>query len=137
MSAQNSPRKGYELELEARIITGATCLAELATRREEQCFCQQEERLGRALDRAQAMTPKLLKMLGIAYCSSSDEERDGKASRPTSARSGRNPAKTRHTQSRSCLDKLSGINKIASEAGAPKADKSFRINTSQSPWGIR
>ena len=70
MSAQNSPRKAYELELDARTITGAACLAELAIRREEQWFCRQGERLRRALDRAQAMTPELLKTLCLADVSS-------------------------------------------------------------------
>jgi len=63
-------RKGYELELDVRTIGGAACLAEPATRREEQGFHQQGEPLRRALDRAQAMTPKLLKMLGPAEASS-------------------------------------------------------------------
>jgi len=94
-------RKGYELELDAQTITGAACLAELATRREEQWFYDQGERLRRALDRAKAMTPKFLKMLGLADASSQTKSARARQVGLQRRAARRNRAKTRRAQSRS------------------------------------
>ena len=82
--------EGYDLQLDERTMTGSACLARLATR-DEQWMEQQGDRLRRALDRAKAMTPKLLATLGLAEASSRSRKSSAGPDEPEATEPKRRP----------------------------------------------